>query len=312
MLILIFVQFTNIYLTFSQYHPVGKPEIWLSKPQIIKTIEKSKNNNFRLYTIEENIYWNDIFLKRGWIKPEEYLPFNNGLIGHANFISDVSKTNFYTRFTTKRMSLLNQIIQDGIYSDEKNIFISSASAKLLGMLSTKYLLSSKKITGFRLINQDSGFNLYENNFYINSPYFVSEALYAKTFEKLQKIITADSFDPKKQIVFSNETDVNLDKKVNGQKPIIILSKYRQDSQEYRINTKNDGFLVFADSYYPGWKAYVDNKKVKILAANINQKSIWVEKGVHKIKITYESSSLKLGIIVSSITYLIIVGTLLIV
>ena len=62
--------------------------------------------------------------------------------------------------------------------------------------------------------------------------------------------------------------------------------------------QEDGILVLADSYYPGWEVYVDGQKTSILPANINQRAIILSKGEHSVKFVFQPISFKLGAIIS--------------
>jgi len=52
-----------------------------------------------------------------------------------------------------------------------------------------------------------------------------------------------------------------------------------------INTENKGagFLILTDTFYPTWKATVDNKPVKIYITDYNFRGIAVSSGKHKIE-----------------------------
>ena len=57
-------------------------------------------------------------------------------------------------------------------------------------------------------------------------------------------------------------------------------------------------LFLSDNYYPGWKAYVDNKEVKIYRANYTFRSIYLPKGDHIITFEYDPMSFKIGYIIT--------------
>ena len=71
----------------------------------------------------------------------------------------------------------------------------------------------------------------------------------------------------------------------------------------------DGILVLADSFYPGWDAYVDGKKAKIFKANHFFRAVPIPKGEHRIEFRYQPQSFKLGLIISliSLTCLVLVS-----
>ena len=69
----------------------------------------------------------------------------------------------------------------------------------------------------------------------------------------------------------------------------------------------DGFLVLSEKYYPGWKAYVDGKSEKIYKANSIMRAVYLWKGNHTIKFVFDPLAYKVGLWLSSITFLFLFG-----
>ncbi len=70
-----------------------------------------------------------------------------------------------------------------------------------------------------------------------------------------------------------------------------------------------GFLVLADSYYPGWKAYVDGREVPLLRADYAVRAVQLGPGQHQVCFVYEPSSFRLGLILSLVGLLATAGCL---
>jgi hypothetical protein len=67
-----------------------------------------------------------------------------------------------------------------------------------------------------------------------------------------------------------------------------------------VEAKEDSFLVLSDTYFPGWKAYVDGNPVKIFRANYNFRAVSIPPGKHEVKFVYNPMSVKLGALVTSL------------
>ena len=50
----------------------------------------------------------------------------------------------------------------------------------------------------------------------------------------------------------------------------------------------DGFLLLADTFYPGWRAQVDGVATPIYRANISVRGIQLPKGRHEVRFTYDA------------------------
>jgi hypothetical protein len=59
-----------------------------------------------------------------------------------------------------------------------------------------------------------------------------------------------------------------------------------------------GWLVLADSYFPGWIAQIDDTEAHLYKANFNFRAIFVPAGEHTIRFKYSPISLRAGIIAS--------------
>lgn len=76
----------------------------------------------------------------------------------------------------------------------------------------------------------------------------------------------------------------------GSGKIIIDNRYFDIRQRDKIkfNTETDGkrFLVFSQSYYPGWKAFIDGKEVPIYTVNAVFIGIFIPEGRHEVIFEY--------------------------
>jgi hypothetical protein len=64
---------------------------------------------------------------------------------------------------------------------------------------------------------------------------------------------------------------------------------RENAREVIIEAvaSQDGFLLLADTFYPGWHADVDGVRTPIYRANISLRGIALPKGQHTVRFTYE-------------------------
>lgn len=65
-----------------------------------------------------------------------------------------------------------------------------------------------------------------------------------------------------------------------------------------IQLDKEKVLLLSIPYSTGWTAYVDGKKQEVLKANTMYVGLDLEPGTHKIKLTYETPSIRIGILIS--------------
>ena len=74
-----------------------------------------------------------------------------------------------------------------------------------------------------------------------------------------------------------------------------------ENLKIQTKTNTDSFFVLADTYYPGWHAYIDGKETKIFRANLMFRGIVLPKGDHTVEFKYIPHSFYLGVAVSGMT-----------
>lgn len=125
----------------------------------------------------------------------------------------------------------------------------------------------------------------------------------------QKILDV-IFDPKTDLLSTailEENPVEI-KNFKLDKPSISsvsIKSYEPQKIEIEAKTDNPQMLFLSDNYYPGWKAYIDNKETKIYRADYTFRSIYLPKGSHVVRFEYDPMSFKLGYIVSSLSFIVL-------
>lgn len=204
------------------------------------------------------------------------------------------------RFTLKKPSELDATILSQLES--------SQSARLLGMENVKYLLSFEKIksnSDFKLVKEipteDKNVYIYQNPQWLPRAYFVTKAIDVPSPEAMLNIITSGIFNPKEEVLLEQK----IGNPNRGGKGEVKIISYQDAQIVLEADSLNGGFLVLSDSYYPGWKALVDNQEKPILQANYNYRALELEPGFHRIIFSYQPQSVKLGQIIS-VSFLVIV------
>ncbi|MDX1438238.1 MAG: YfhO family protein, partial [Anaerolineales bacterium] len=70
-----------------------------------------------------------------------------------------------------------------------------------------------------------------------------------------------------------------------------------------LNTENDGWLLIADTWYPGWSAEVDGEPVEILRANFLFRAVEISEGAHEVEFVYRPQSFQWGLVITAVTVL---------
>ncbi|WP_233277973.1 YfhO family protein [Myxococcus stipitatus] len=88
-----------------------------------------------------------------------------------------------------------------------------------------------------------------------------------------------------------------------------VSPQGQSAQHLALDVTacDDSYLVVSDSHYPGWRATVDGKDVPIHRANLALRAVRLSPGEHHIRFDYQPTSFRLGLVLSLLAGLTLVG-----
>jgi hypothetical protein len=87
---------------------------------------------------------------------------------------------------------------------------------------------------------------------------------------------------------------------------VKIINQNDDSILMDVNSSQSGWLVLSDVWYPGWKAYLDQKEVPILHANYLFRAVSVPAGEHTIIYRYSPLSFFVGGTLSLMSIIIII------
>jgi hypothetical protein len=183
----------------------------------------------------------------------------------------------------------------------------AAQIRLLRAFNVKYLVSFQPliVNGISLVSHFPQYFswVYRIERTIPRVYIVNKSIEEKKSEQVLQRLSSLDFDPTQAVVLNERLTIN------SQESLIATAKLiRYEHQRVTVHASlNDaGILVLADSYYPGWRAYVDGTEAKILRANHFFRAVALTEGEHVVEFKYEPLSFKIGLIISLMTVLLLV------
>mgnify|MGYP000705782159 CR=1 FL=1 len=78
-----------------------------------------------------------------------------------------------------------------------------------------------------------------------------------------------------------------------------LLEFNSNKITYEYNTKDDGFIVFSEIFYPyGWNSFIDGEKTEHFNVNYILRGMNVKSGNHTIEFVFDPDIVKKGSIIS--------------
>jgi hypothetical protein len=174
--------------------------------------------------------------------------------------------------------------------------------KLLGALNVRYLISFRElqIPGVTLVRAyPEHFSwLYQVTNPVPRAYVVPQAIYEPDAITTFTRLASDAFDPKRQVVLDRPTKLKLSNQLQSE---TVISRYENSRVRINVRLSDSGILVLTDSFYPGWRVYVNGTEGRILRANHLFRGVELPGGEHTVEFVYDPMSFKLGLCISLIT-----------
>ena len=202
------------------------------------------------------------------------LPSLNMLYGYADI-------GAYSPFVLKRyyetIGLMGNVNDSNFpYWPEPEFVMNHLN--LLKLTGVSHILSLYRFThkDLDLLIEDPGKSLFLYRFkpVRMKAFFVSRVEIADDWETVKKIVMDPDFNPFSVVVIEKSEIAKIGEPMLGREPAsqnegqfeITHEIAEPEFERWRIRAKHPGYFVVANSYYPGWRAWVNGQPVKILKA----------------------------------------------
>ena len=290
----------DLFFMFKGLNYYSSADVYITKPEVTTYLESEKDL-FRIgstYNKTQQFLYgiktDSAFLRaKSVLAGETSLPYHIfKLLGGGEL-----KINNYVEFLNylnnkaRSLNIQNNILK---LLNVKFIFTGEKDEILLNNDSTKVTLS-------KYVDYYPRVFVVGKTIVLNNKTDLLGKLFSEDFDLFKEIIIEDQKEDVENLPFEK-------KEINYK---IKKLDYLSNKVKIAIELDNNGFLVLSDTYYPGWKAYIDNKETTIYKTDYILQSVFLEKGSHNVEFIYDPISFKIGYIITlSTTFvLIIIGIL---
>ncbi len=271
---------------------------------LLSYIEKNQGS-YRYFGYSDAALANNFSTIYNIYSPEGYDPVN---IRWYNEFLSASSNGKYTGIASRSDALI-QNTNDHPFSDTNKYRL-----RVLDLLGVKYIgyynqkdepQELKKNDRFKLLQKFGKFSLFENKKAFERAFFVPEAIFIPSKEETIETVYNPNFDLKKKVILDKKEVVKKFKDDPNAKVKIV--EYSPNKVTMQTSSTTPQYLVLTDSYYPGWKASIDEKPSGIYRANYTFRTVLVPQGNHTVVFQYRPFSFMLGAFVSAASLIIILG-----
>ncbi len=163
---------------------------------------------------------------------------------------------------------------------------------VLGLANVRYV-ASKSPLALPGVGADGGFTLYENPSVLPRFFFATRVQTVSTLADAARALHSADFDPSRTAIV--EEDIDPGEVAPGE---VQVESYAAKKIELRTHSAGEGFLVAADSWYPGWEAAIDGRPARLYIADVAFRGIRVPAGDHRVEMRFAPKILWRSAIVS--------------
>jgi hypothetical protein len=172
-------------------------------------------------------------------------------------------------------------------------------AALLNLAGVKYVLleEAPAFPGFVRVDAGTGPEIHENTTVLPRAFVVHRSELIPSPGAVLERLLSDDFDPS-QTVILEEPSPDLDQRglpstsdLHGAE----ITSYAPHRVVIEADLEADGFLVLSDTYYPGWRAFVDGREEEIYQADYLFRAVFLGQGEHVVEFRYSPLFLRTGV-----------------
>ncbi len=221
----------------------------------------------------------------------------------------VSNVTGYDPMILRRYHEFTNILQNLKENDFGDVTIrikDLSNINFLKLLNVKYLFAGDDFSKYKLhlgnfesVENTSSASLLRFKGFLPRFIFVDNAIIAEDDANLKFRLFAKDFNPEKSVLLESwQSPVAINAEAAKSYDIQVI-KYTPNAIEIEALVGTKGYLVSSEIYYPGWKAFLDGKPVKIFRSNYALRSVFIPlAGKHKIQYKFEPKSLKTGFLIT--------------
>jgi hypothetical protein len=155
-------------------------------------------------------------------------------------------------------------------------------SKIMDLLGVRYILSLSEINSPKLTKafQEGQTVIYENKNALPRAFFVNETKFSNSRNETIKLLFDSTIDLANTGIIEGW---DMDYKPSWAVGSANITYYSEN--KIIIDTENigTGFLILTDTFYPTWRATIDNNSAKIYTTDYNFRGVLVPIGKHRIE-----------------------------
>ncbi len=304
-------------LTFHQArrNPMVSAPEWLAAPASVATI-RSDNPVPRTFTPNRFELHMRVFRDTpGWVNLAPYFRLRSALepnlggalwnVPSANCYAGVMPTWYVDVWGEHNRTDAMIPRHSTVDLDAKLAGLDDTMQTLLKTYGVSHVVSPFQVTGAGLT--DLGGDAYARVYRVDDTArvrMVPDAVHVADEAEAEARLTSGAFEPSLQVLLSTDAAVTWPQSASrtvGTPGRASITSEANTEVVVEAESVEGGYVVLADTFYPGWSATVDGAAAPIYRANISVRAVPVPPGKHIVRFAFASQNVRLGMVLSLVS-----------
>lgn len=305
---LVIIIVLDLYLAGYDFNPAVDPALLDFRPPVADWLQEQQTTDpfFRLTSFDTPTG-----------------PGNKVFLANAGMVYNLFDVRGYDSIIPAQYGRFMQLIQpngDLLFNRIGPIYhdgYEALNSALLDLLGVRYVLTTVEIPnpGYQLV-YDQEIRVYENLDALPRAFIVPEAVDLTGASWPEMSHALRSLNPRQQLILDGEhngqgvglmTDQQLLAAASADRPTLSdsveITDYSPNEVRLTVELSQPGWLVLADSYFPGWRAFAKppatdssaEMELTLYRANGNFRAVHLPAGVWQVRFRYSPRSFQLGL-----------------
>lgn len=302
----------DLGVTQPRQNPLEDARFWLSPPAAVGALAHERVG--RVYSMESSAVHKRAFeLAHGWRDLAPYRAARELIQPNANLFWSLPTPDGYAGLPTREMEICWGAMSpthDGIarsgYRVERDQLVPHAGfVRFLAMNHVTHVLAPMPVQSQRLEPMESGSwaRLYRVRDPLPIAYFVGRAVAVPSDRAAARWMFSEGFSPRREVLLHHAPGASAPSAPEAGPATLVEARVTRRSNAEIVATVDAptaGWLVLAESWYPGWNATVDGRAAPVVRANIGQKAVAIPAGRHRVELVFRPRSLARGAALSGL------------
>jgi hypothetical protein len=197
---------------------------------------------------------------------------------------------------------LRLFLHDG-YRWGWNYPLEKLDSSVVDLLNVRYIVTRREglprlaaIPKFRHLASLPGNELFENLTAFPRFFLAHEVRAVKSIQDLRNLVQRHEIDLRYTAI--TDSPIELPPNVVNEVDEVKTLKYEPNAIEVSTQASRRSLLVLSETYYPGWKAWLDDQPVPIVPTDIALRGVIVPAGAHRVRMEFRPPILPISLGIS--------------